>query len=194
VTGRASMRPAAVIVSALVVVVSVVLAAAGCATELTPVDLVAQAPPPPAPGPYGCTIEIGPLNGDARLWSDYCTANPADGCDVFDERDGYAQELDFCSIKSVCRIDCVVDADCPAPDSGTAVATCLHDESSALGACRLPCDSVYDAATDHFVSVTCPEGLECAAATDGPYGWFDECVYRYVAACAPDQNCCPTRY
>ena len=60
-------------------------------------------------------------------------------------------EGEFC----VCTYYCKVDADCPAPATGSAVPTCepFGDQviNGHTASCTLPCDA----------NVACPNGMEC---------------------------------
>jgi hypothetical protein len=75
-------------------------------------------------------------------------------------------------VEMVCEHFCQVDGDCPAPETGTAVATCLWlaepSPENQYGECVLSCDA----------GETCPDGFACRESRGGnAYGtWPKSCV------------------
>jgi hypothetical protein len=75
-------------------------------------------------------------------------------------------------LRMVCEHLCQVDSDCPAPETGTAVATCLWlaepSPENQYGECVLSCDA----------GETCPQGFECRDSRGGSaYAtWPQSCV------------------
>jgi hypothetical protein len=74
----------------------------------------------------------------------------------------------------VCEHRCQSDSDCPAPDSGTGVATCLFfaDPSVEDGTCVVSCDN----------GETCQDGFQCRESRGGnDYAtWPRTCVGQPV--------------
>jgi hypothetical protein len=75
-------------------------------------------------------------------------------------------------VEMVCDHRCQADSDCPAPETGTAVATCLLpaevSDEYPFGACVLSCDA----------GETCPDGFHCRESRGD--NWPRSCVGKAV--------------
>jgi hypothetical protein len=129
--------------------------------------------------PYACELvrTEEPLSRNAtQVYAPTCKANgtrcmyDGSGSYMVDAETGDAsvhQEL-----RMVCAYPCQVDADCPAPESGTAVASCFYfaepGSENPFGECIMRCDG----------GETCPDGFECdeSRGSTSYAVWPESCI------------------
>ena len=87
-----------------------------------------------------CTHEAGDMG-----IPQHCPDPASEGCDGFSSmRITLGDGSEACAVATSCAYPCKTDADCPAPQSGTAKAVCA-------GECALPCRTTAE----------CPDGMIC---------------------------------